>query len=340
MASTREVFCNPRGLLRALSAWIELWRNSRGGFIKHVAYLMEAAYFRQLAGSEHIDHVHVHFGTNATAVALLSRIMGGPSYSFTIHGPDELIDPVQLSFGTKIWHAAFVAAISDYCKKELLRVAPAGHAEKIIVARCAVALEEFAEIGEIVDGNRMLVCVGRQGPQKGQHLIPQAAAQLRKEFPDLKIVLAGDGESRGVVEAAIAAYGVGDIVRLCGWVTNSEVLNLIKRSRALLLPSRAEGLPVVIMEALASGRPVISTTVAGIPELVDESCGWLVPADDQQALVTASAPMPARGARPHGESRACSGCKTPRSARLGHQASARFRTCRRRARHVPRQKSA
>jgi colanic acid/amylovoran biosynthesis glycosyltransferase len=275
-ASTTEMFCNPRGLLRALGAWV-----------KHVAYLMQAAYFRQLARSEQIDHVHVHFGTNATTVALLSRIMGGPSYSFTVHGPDELISPIRLSFATKISHAAFVVAISDYCKKELLRVAPAGHAEKIIIARCALALEEFADVSEIADGNHTLICVGRLCPQKGQHLIPQAAAQLRMEFPDLKIVLVGDGESRVAVEAAIAACRVGDIVELRGWVTNSEVLDLIKSSRALLLPSRAEGLPVVIMEALASGRPVISTTVAGIPELVDESCGWLVPADDPQALVTA-----------------------------------------------------
>lgn len=287
LASARELFGNPRGLICAMAAWIELFRNSGGEFVRHVAYLMQATYFRQLARSEHIDHVHVHFGTNATAVALLARIMGGPSYSFTVHGPDELIDPVRLSFGAKIGHAAFVVAISDYCKKELLRLAPAGDADKIMVARCALALEEFEDVRENDGGSRMLVCVGRLCPQKGQHLIPRAAAELRSEFPDLKIVLVGDGESRAAVEAAITACGVADIVELRGWAANGEVLDLIKTSRALLLPSRAEGLPVVIMEALASGRPVISTAIAGIPELVDETCGWLVPADDQNALVAA-----------------------------------------------------
>jgi glycosyltransferase involved in cell wall biosynthesis len=286
-ASIREVFCNPRGLMRASVIWIKLLKNSGGGLVKHIAYLMQAAYFRQLAQSEHINHVHVHFATNATAVALLSRMMGGPSYSFTVHGPDELIDPEKLSFGIKIRHAAFVVAISNYCKNELLRAAPAGHCDKIIIARCALALEEFDD-AHVVNGNsQMFVCVGRLCPQKGQVLIPRAAAELRNDFPNLKIVLAGDGESRPAVEAAIAAYGVADMIELRGWVANSDVLDLVKKSRALLLPSYAEGLPVVIMEALASGRPVISTTIAGIPELVDDSCGWLFPAGDQEALVTA-----------------------------------------------------
>jgi glycosyltransferase involved in cell wall biosynthesis len=286
-ASIREVFLNPRGVMRATGIWIKLLKNSGGGLVKHIAYFMQATYFRQLAQSEHINHVHVHFATNATAVALLSRMMGGPSYSFTVHGPDELIDPKKLSFGIKIKHAAFVIAISDYCKNEVVRVAPAGHCDKIIVARCALALEEFDDTHDVNDNSQMFVCVGRLCPQKGQVLIPRAAAELRNEFPDLKIVLAGDGESRSAVEAAIAAYGVADMVELRGWVSNSEVLDLIKKSRALLLPSYAEGLPVVIMEALASGRPVISTTIAGIPELVDDSCGWLFPAGDQEELVAA-----------------------------------------------------
>ncbi len=213
--------------------------------------------------------------------------MGGPSYSFTVHGPDDLVDPARLSTAIKIDHAAFVVAISDYCRKELLRVAPVGDADKIIVARCALALEEFTDIRDLENNSRMLVCVGRLCPAKGQHLIPKAAAELRKDFPDLKIVLAADGESRAAVEAAITAHGVADIVELRGWVANADVLNLIRESRALLLPSFAEGLPVVIMEALASGRPVISTTVAGIPELVDDSCGWLFSAGDQQALIAA-----------------------------------------------------
>jgi colanic acid/amylovoran biosynthesis glycosyltransferase len=274
-------------LARALGVWIELVRSAGWGLVRHTAYLMQAAHFRQLARAGHIDHVHVHFGTNATAVALLSRIMGGPSYSFTVHGPDELIDPGRLGFGIKMRHAAFVVAISDYCRSRLLPLAPAGHGDKIMVARCALALEEFEEAREADGNSRTLVCVGRLCPQKGQHLIPKAAAALRDEFPDLRVILVGDGETRDDVAASIAACGVADLVEIRGWVANGEVLNLIKTSRALLLPSFAEGLPVAIMEALASGRPVISTAIAGIPELVDDSCGWLFPAGDLQAMIAA-----------------------------------------------------
>lgn len=286
-ASLREVFLNPRGVVRAGRVWIDLLRNSRGGIVKHIAYFMQAAYFRQVAEVEHVDHVHVHFATNATTVALLSRIMGGPGYSFTVHGPDELIDPARLSFGIKIEHAAFVVAISNYCRNLLLRFAPRGGGEKIIIARCAIALEEFADMCSTDSSNQTLVCVGRLCPQKGQVLIPGAVAKLRAEFPALRVILVGDGESRSAVEAAIASYGVGDIVEVKGWLANTEVLELVRNGRALLLPSYAEGLPVVIMEALASGRPVISTTIAGIPELVDDSCGWLFPPGDQEGLVAA-----------------------------------------------------
>jgi colanic acid/amylovoran biosynthesis glycosyltransferase len=288
-AFAKEVFGNPAGVMRALREWIPLLRRAGWGtLVKHVAYLMQAAELRQLTAADGIDHVHVHFGTNATAVALLSRKLGGPSYSFTVHGPYELIDTGKLSFEAKITNAEFVVAISDYCRNELISVAPS-QADKIVVGRCAVALEEFPEpeLREDDAETETLICVGRLCPQKGQVLIPRAAAELRREFPRLKIVMVGDGESRAEIEAAIAAHGVSDMVQLNGWLANTEVLELIRKCRALLLPSYAEGLPIVLMEALALCRPVISTTIAGIPELVDENCGWLFAPGDHQGLVLA-----------------------------------------------------
>jgi colanic acid/amylovoran biosynthesis glycosyltransferase len=214
-------------------------------------------------------------------------LMGGPTYSFTVHGPDELLEPTALSFPLKIEHAAFVIAISQYCKQFLLEYAPPGCGDKLSIARCGLALEEFSSPKTIPETSHMLVCVGRLCPQKGQILIPRAAALLRDQFPDLKIILVGDGEIREALEAQIKVHKVEDIVELRGWVENRSVLDLVGSSRALLLPSYAEGLPVVIMEALALGTPVISTTIAGIPELVDEECGWLFPAGDEEQLVDA-----------------------------------------------------
>ena len=118
-------------------------------------------------------------------------------------------------------------------------------------------------------------------------LIPGAVAELVARHPDLKVVLIGDGESRPAIAAEIARLGLEDRIELAGWATNAEVPARIAGARALMLPSFAEGLPIVLMEAFALQRPVITTYIAGIPELIDASCGWLVPASDQQALITA-----------------------------------------------------
>ena len=281
------LFLHPIGVWRTLKVWSSLLRNAGGRYVKHFAYLMQATHFYRLAKQQKIDHVHVHFATNATTVALLARQLGGPSFSFTVHGPDELLEPKALSFPLKIEHATFVIAISQFCKAFLQQHASAKCGHKIFVARCGLALEEFSAEIAIQKFDRTLVCVGRLCPQKGQILIPKAAAQLKQQFPDLKIILIGDGEIRKDIEKEIQYYGVQDIVELRGWVENRSVLDLVRSSRALLLPSYAEGLPVVIMEALAVGTPVISTTIAGIPELVDDTCGWLFPPGDEDRLVVA-----------------------------------------------------
>ena len=100
-------------------------------------------------------------------------------------------------------------------------------------------------------------------------------------------MLVGDGPQRGAIEAAVASFGLGDRVRIIGWASSSRVRDEVLAARALVLPSFAEGLPVVMMEAFALGRPVISTFVAGIPELVQPSNGWLVPAGSADALADA-----------------------------------------------------
>lgn len=281
----RELIENPGGLFKAFRPWRSLIKSARGGVIRHVAYLFEAIYFRQRMAAEGIGHVHVHFLTNSTAVAMLAHVMGGPGYSATVHGPDELTDAPLLDFPAKIGHASFIAAITHFCKSQLIRFSSISMEERIKIVHCGLNLEDF-EPSPPPD-NRTFVCVGRLCPQKGQAQLPAVAAALRDEFPDLKILLVGDGESRKEIEAEIARHGVGDQVVIKGWMANSAVRETVRGARAFLLPTFAEGLPVVIMEALALGRPVISTYIAGIPELVDEGCGWIVPAGDVEALTEA-----------------------------------------------------
>ena len=282
-----ELLTNPLRLARAWLTTVRLWRNAHGGFARHVAYLLQGIYFKQQASRECISHVHAHFATNATSIALLSRLLGGPSYSFTSHGPDEFENSERLSFDIKMKHAVFIAAISNFCRVQLVRASTWDYWSKIEIVHCGLAIEEFPDASAANPHSEVFVNVARFNSQKGLLLIPAALALLRKDFPALKVVLIGDGEERARLEAEIARHRVADMLELRGWQSNAQVRRAIVESRALLLPSFAEGLPVVIMEAFALGRPVIATYIAGIPELVDSDCGWLAPAGDVDALVAA-----------------------------------------------------
>jgi glycosyltransferase involved in cell wall biosynthesis len=283
----KELVINPRGLLRALKTGYRIWRTAGTDFVKHVAYLMEAISLRQRMTAANVRHVHVHFGTNATTVAMLSRILGGGTYSFTAHGPDEFVEPFRSSYDLKIRDAAFVAAISSFCRVQLTCIGGMECWDKIRVVPCALDLAEFQQGPGAADENQRLVCVGRLCLRKAQTLFPDAIEPLLGDFPALKIILIGDGETREQLENKIAIKGLEQHFDLLGWRSSAEVRASLQSARAMLLPSFAEGLPVSIMEAFALGKPVISTYIAGIPELVDSSCGWIVPAGDVPALTAA-----------------------------------------------------
>lgn len=279
---------HPLRLLRVLPAWFDLVRRAGGGWVRHAAYLMQATLLRQRAAASGVTHVHVHFGTNATAVAMLSRLMGGPSYSFTVHGPDELVDPQALSFPSKIRHAAWVVAISEYCLGRLRALSDEADHAKLHIVHCGVEVASLDAFRRPYPDNHQLVCIGRLCPQKGQVHIPQAVSALKADFPQVRVLLVGDGESRAEVEREMARHGVEQQVRILGWMANDEACEQVAASRGFVLPSYAEGLPVVLMEALALERAVISTTIAGIPELVvPGDNGWLVAPGDVAALTAA-----------------------------------------------------
>ncbi|MEM6488946.1 MAG: glycosyltransferase family 4 protein [Pseudomonadota bacterium] len=283
----REAAANPRGMARALGAWRRLVANAGGKLVAHGAYLAEAVALKRLCRAERIDHVHTHFGTNSAAVAMLCHLMGGPSYSFTAHGPTEFYDRQSASVGLKVRHASFVAAISHFCRTQLLQAAGIEGWDdamaKIHIVRCGVDLDAFAPQPPPAP-DAPLVHVGRLCVAKAQSLIPAAVARAARHHPGIRVQIVGDGELRPMVEAAIAAHGVAAHVELMGWQSHERVRDLVAGSRAFLLPSFAEGIPVVIMEAMALGRPVITTAIAGIPELVTPECGWVVPSGDAEAL--------------------------------------------------------
>ena len=267
------------------------WKCSKGAdrpLWVHLAYLAQACISVRWAKIARVSHVHAHFGTNPAEVAMLLAELGGPPFSFTVHGPEEFDKPEALHLNRKIQRSAFTVAISAYGRSQLYRWAAIGDWPKIKVVHCGVDAQFAGQPPQPVLAPARLVCVGRLCEQKGQIVLLQAAQLLLKRGVHLELVLAGDGEMRRDIEELIRECGLGESVRITGWISGEQVLRELQAARALVLPSFAEGLPVVIMEAMALGRPVISTFVAGIPELVQAGeNGWLVPASDVEALADA-----------------------------------------------------
>ncbi len=284
------VLTSPARFFHALALAFRLSRGAVRSFPYHLGYLAEACRLLQWLRQSDAEHLHAHFGTNSAEIALLCHTLGGPPYSFTVHGPEEFDRPEALHLRDKVAGAAFVVAVSSYGRAQLMRWSAAGDWPRIKVVHCGIdAGFREAPVSRVPDVPR-LVCVGRLCEQKGQVLLVEAVAQLAARGVPCELVLAGDGEMRPDVEAAVARHRLGDRVRITGWVDGVRVRAEILGARALVLPSFAEGLPVVIMEALALRRPVLTTFVAGIPELVrDGENGWLVPAGDLQALARAVA---------------------------------------------------
>ncbi|WP_397449710.1 glycosyltransferase [Pseudomonas sp. NA-150] len=256
----------------------------------HLVYLAEACQVLQWLQAFGAGHVHAHFGTNSTEVVMLANALGGPAYSFTVHGPEEFDKPLLIKLREKVRRAAFVAAVSSYGRSQLFRWVAHGHWAKVKVVHCGLE-RVFHDVPAVAAPSApRLVCVGRLCEQKGQLLLLEAARILAAQGVEFELVLAGDGEMRAEIEALIARYELRARVRITGWISSAQVREEILAARALVLPSFAEGLPVVIMEAMALRRPVLTTYVAGIPELVRQGeNGWLFPAGAVDELATAMA---------------------------------------------------
>ena len=283
-----QFFKMPLAFLKALLLTIKIGRRSERGLLIHFIYLAESCVLKQWLIDENIDHLHVHFGSNPTTVAMLCEMLGGPGYSFTVHGPEDFDKVAAIALPEKIKRARFVVAISSYGRSQLYRWCDYQQWSKIHIVHCGLDRSFLETDPKPLPESPNLVCVGRLSEQKGQVLLLQAVAVLIQRGINLKLVLVGDGDLRPAIETAIAELKLQDVVEITGWATEQEVKAKINAAKAMILPSFAEGLPVVLMESLAMGRPVISTYIAGIPELIKPGVsGWLVPAGDIDALVDA-----------------------------------------------------
>jgi glycosyltransferase involved in cell wall biosynthesis len=278
----------PAGFARAMALTWRLGRGSQAGLVKHGAYLLEACWTARWARRQRITHLHAHFGTNTAAVAAIVHALSGLPFSFTVHGPDEFDSPRQLKLREKAQAAAFVVAITSYCRSQLFRWVEPRHWPKVKIVRCTPDPAFLDDDSPRTPATKRLICVGRLSEQKGQLTLIEAFGIAVSQGLDADLVLAGDGPMRAEIEEAIRAAGLEARVSITGWIDSDRVKAELQRADALVLPSFAEGLPVVIMEAMALGRPILSTLIAGIPELVrDGKDGFLVPAGDSRLFADA-----------------------------------------------------
>jgi len=277
---------SPVKFLSSLKLAIRMGIRADRAWPYHLVYLAEACRMLSWVQAKDIKHIHAHFGTNSAEVVLLLKLLGGPGYSFTVHGPEEFDKPEFIKLREKVSHAAFVVAISSFGRSQLFRWINYQDWNKVQVVHCGLEPSFHEDAVQPVTSAPRLVCVGRLSEQKGQLLLVDAVSKLLAKGIDIELVLAGDGEMRPEIEALIKQHSLESKVIITGWISSKQVREEILASRAMVQPSFAEGLPVVIMEAMALRRPVLTTYVAGIPELVRPGeNGWLFPAGDADELV-------------------------------------------------------
>jgi glycosyltransferase involved in cell wall biosynthesis len=252
-------------------------------------YLAEAVLVAQWMRRAKLTHLHVHFATPAATVGLLVSKIAPVGFSMTVHGPDEFYNTDKYLLPAKCSHSRFVCAISDFAGSQLMKMMPAERWSKINVVPLGVDPEVFSPVPH--GGSEQffqLLCVGRLVPEKGQHVLLDAVGRLREEGRDVRLILVGDGPSRASLEAYAKRRSLESAVTFAGSLNQDEVRPIYSQADAFVLASFAEGVPVVLMEAMAMEIPCVSTWIAGIPELIRDGChGLLVPPGNAAALAAA-----------------------------------------------------
>lgn len=276
---------HPGRYLRALAlAWRTAPRGVKGR-LYNLIYFAEAVVLAHHLRRRRVAHLHNHIAKSSCTVAMLASEISGIPYSFTLHGPDIFFAPEHWRLDEKIARARFVACISEFCRSQAMLWSAQRHWGKLRIVHCGVEPERY-RAGER-DGTQLMF-VGRLSAVKGVPVLLEAFAQARAARPDLQLTLVGDGPDRAALEAEAAGRGLTEAVSFTGYRSQAEVAGMLAQHDVLVLPSFAEGVPVVLMEAAAAAMPVIATAVGGVGELVrHDDTGLMVPPGDSAALSAA-----------------------------------------------------
>jgi colanic acid/amylovoran biosynthesis glycosyltransferase len=251
-------------------------------------YFVEATALGRWLSQKQVKHLHVHFANAACAVAILVQEVYGISYSVSIHGPDEFYNIRHYRVREKVQGALFIRCISNFCRSQLMLVTSPPQWSKMEICRLGVDPEHFLPRPAPQNEVFTVLCLGRLVPAKGQVILLRSAAQLIEAGMRFHIFFVGDGPEAGTLKEEASRLGLESAVTFCGSANQDLLVSFWKQADIFVLPSFAEGVPVSLMEAMSMEIPCISTTVGGVPELIQTgSEGILVPPSDSIALTEA-----------------------------------------------------
>jgi len=253
------------------------------GTLKQLAYLAEAMILARHLRTNRIDHLHNHFANAGAHVAMLASALSGVPFSYTLHGTSDLYAPETWHLREKTKRAKLVACISHFARAQAMLFSDTDNWSKLRIVHCGVLPDLYEQKTSANHSGVRLIFVGRLAAVKGLPVLFYAFAKARETHPDLHLTLVGDGDDRAHLEKRAAA--MGEAVHFAGYLSQDAVAQALAEADIPVLPSFAEGLPVVLMEALAGARPVIASQVAGVSELVENGVtGFVIPPDDTETL--------------------------------------------------------
>lgn len=274
----QQLLHSPSRVLCALLQSLQLMRRSDRSILLHLITFIQACLLSQKMRDMSVKHLHAHFGTHPAECAMLASIITAIPYSFTAHGPDEFDRNQFCHLTRKIALAKFVVGVSAFGKGQLQRWANTEDFDKIKQVHCGLDETMFFTDPDCSGFSTNFVCVARLSRQKGHIILLRAFARLIRKGIPAHLTLIGDGDMRPIIERVITEEKIEDSVTVLGWADQKTIRSEILRARAFVLTSYAEGLPVAFMEAMALGRVVLATNVAGNAELVEHGkTGWLFP---------------------------------------------------------------
>jgi glycosyltransferase involved in cell wall biosynthesis len=279
LAHLRALVTRPRRYASTLRRALSMRAAGLKATVWQVFYFGEAVLMWHKCSRAGTRHIHAHHANVGSDVALLAAHLGGDgwSWSFTMHGPTELLDVPGHRLAQKAEAAGFVVCISEFARSQLMALVGTEHWPKLSVVHCGLDVGRFAAVARNGrPGPLEILNVGRAVPVKGQSLLIEALGELARRGIDARLTIVGDGPQAPELRELARRLGVTDRVEFAGAVGQDAILGFYERADVFATPSFAEGLPVVLMEAMATGLPVVATRIAGVPELVEEGVSGLL----------------------------------------------------------------